>query len=70
VLEKLGISYSYMRTELLMDDNWMKMLKYRPNEWHKYLAFTKEHADLMGDIRTLKVFGMQLLMLKLAMTAG
>jgi hypothetical protein len=70
VLEKLGISYSYMRTELLMDDNWMKMLKYRPNEWHKYLAFTKEHADSMGDIRTLKVFGMQLLMLKLAMTAG
>lgn len=69
VLEKLGINYSYMRKELLMDDDWMKMLKYRPFEWNKYLGFTREDADAMGDVRIFKVFGMDTVMLKLAMTS-
>ena len=70
VLEKLGITYTYMRTDLLMDDDWMKMLRYKPSDWHKYLGFGKEHACEMGDQRTFKVFGMHILMLNLAMTSG
>lgn len=69
ILQSLGITYAYMRSDLLMDDDWMKMLKYKPAEWARYLGFNNNDADDMGNFRALKVFGMDATMLKLAMHA-
>lgn len=34
VLQRLGITYRYLREELHMDDDWMRMLRYRPKVCH------------------------------------
>ena len=70
VLGKLGITYSYMRSQLLMDDDWMKMLRYKPCEWGQHLKFDEQSADEMGDLRVFKVFGMDVAMIKLALHAA
>ena len=70
VLMRLKIDYAYLRRELLMDDDWMHMLKYRPCDWHRYLRFSEQDAQDMGNMRVFKVFGMDLCMLKLALSSG
>lgn len=67
LLQRLGITYEYMRRDLLMDDDWMKMLRYKPFEWNRFLNFDNKCAHDMGDLRVFKVFGMDVNMLKLAM---
>lgn len=69
VLRKLGITYRYMREELRMDDDWMRMLRYRPNEWKACLGFDEACASEMGEARVQKVFLMDMGMLKVAMNA-
>lgn len=70
VLSSMGITYPYMRKELLMDDEWMKMLHYKPWEWCQHLNFDTQCAEDMGSMRTFKVFGMDVDMLKLAMSSS
>ena len=67
VLKKLGLSYRFMRSSLHMDDDWMRMLRYKPSEWKEHLEFDEKCADEMGPQRVAKVFGMDLGMLKIAM---
>ena len=50
-----------------MDDDWMKMLKYKPVDWSRFLGFDNKCADEMGNLRVFKVFGMDATMLKLAL---
>lgn len=57
VLRKLGITYEYLRTEMCMDDKWMKMFSYEPNQWAE-IGFTRFHATAMGPYRLLEVFGL------------
>jgi hypothetical protein len=57
VLRRLGITYDYLRTEMHMDDRWMKMLSYMPNEWGE-IGFTRSHAAAMGRLRLLEIFGL------------
>lgn len=67
VLRKLGLSYRFMRNELQMDDNWMRMLRYKPREWKEFLEFDESCASEMGHQRVAHVFGMDMGMLKIAM---
>ena len=69
-LRKLGISYRFMRNELKMDDDWMRMLRYKPCDWKEHLGFDEGCASEMGDQRTMKVFGMDAGMLRVAMNAS
>jgi hypothetical protein len=70
VLSRMNITYPYMRKELLMDDEWMKMMRYKPREWAQHLQFDSHCAEEMGNMRVMKVFGMDLGMLKLAMSSA
>lgn len=70
VLQQLGITYRYMREQLRMDDDWMRMLRYRPAEWKEYLGFGEYEADQMGDARLEKVFMMDPGLLRIAMNAA
>jgi hypothetical protein len=68
VLKSLGLSYQFMRRELKMDDDWMRMLRYKPREWKEHLGFDERCANEMGEQRVAKVFnGMDLGMLRIAM---
>ena len=69
ILQRLGITYRYMREELQMDDDWMRMMRYRPKEWKEYLGFGTLEAQKMGDARLEKVFQMDAGMLRVAMNA-
>jgi hypothetical protein len=53
----LGITYSYLRTVLGMDDEWMRMMQYTPLQWAE-MDFTKQDAVDMGRRRIYNVFGM------------
>lgn len=57
VLRRLGITYDYLRTDMFMDDAWMKVLSYAPNEWAE-IGFTRSHAAAMGRFRLLEIFGL------------
>lgn len=52
-----------------MDDDWMRMMRYRPKEWREYLGFGALEAQQMGDARLEKVFMMDAGMLRMAMNA-
>lgn len=67
VLQRLGINYRYMREDLKMDDDWMRMLRYRPKEWKDFLGFGELEAEQMGDKRLERVFMMDPGMLRVAM---
>lgn len=57
VLRRLGITYDYLRTDMFMDDAWMKMLSYTPDQWAE-IGFTRSHAAAMGKFRLLDIFGL------------
>ena len=69
VLKSLGLSYHFMRRELKMDDEWMRMLRYTPAEWAE-LGFTKQCAEDMGRKRASSVFTMDYDGLLLALAAA
>jgi hypothetical protein len=57
VLGRLGITYSLMRDEMGMSDDWMKIMRYTPLEWAS-IGFDRTHATAMGENRVRSVFGM------------
>lgn len=67
VLQRLGISYRYLRERLQMTDDWMRMLHYRPKEWKDFLGFGELEAEQMGDLRLERVFMMDPGMVRVAM---
>jgi len=68
-LRQLAITYEYLRAELSMDDEWMKMLRYSPSEWSD-LGFERHHVKEMGQQRVQFVFGMDTDLLLLSMAAA
>ena len=70
ILQRLGITYHYMREELHMDDDWMRMMRYKPGEWKAYLGFGELEAEQMGDLRLERVFLMDAGLVRVAMNAA
>lgn len=70
LLCKLGIDYNYMRSQLRMDDAWMKVLNISAQDWSAHLSFNCEHADEMGPKRVKDVFGIDISLLKVALSAA
>lgn len=55
VLSRLGITYEFLRELMHMDDDWMRVLHYSPQEW-AHIGFTREDALAMGRKRVEWVF--------------
>lgn len=52
---RLGITYEYLRQGMRMDDDWMRVLRYKPNEWAE-IGFGRDQAVAMGRRRVEWVF--------------
>jgi hypothetical protein len=56
VLRRLGITYEMLRSELQMDDAWMKIMPYTLQDWAE-IGFTRAHVNEMSRGRIFAVFG-------------
>jgi len=55
LLRRLGITYEFMRSQMRMDDDWMKIMHYGPGEWAN-IGFGRSQAVAMGRKRVEWVF--------------
>jgi hypothetical protein len=69
VLRDLGITYAYLRDDMHMDDEWMRMMRYTPAEW-AVLGMKKQDVVDMGRQRVSDVFQMEYEGLHLAIAAA
>jgi hypothetical protein len=69
VLRDLGITYAYLRGDMHMDDEWMRMMRYTPAEW-AVLGMKKQDVVDMGRQRVSDVFQMEYEGLHLAIAAA
>ncbi len=55
LMQRLGITYTFLRTYMRMNDDWMKLLHYTPAEWAA-MGFGRDQAVAMGRKRIEWVF--------------